>query len=61
MERGDFEPRDPLLAAITVLGVINTPDMLFHTDKLPDPSLQDRMAAEVRSAANDVFERKIKQ
>ncbi len=51
MERGDFESRDPQLAAFTVVGMINMPFMLYHTGKLPDETLRDRMVDEVFSAA----------
>jgi AcrR family transcriptional regulator len=51
MERDDFEPRDPLLAAVTVVGIINIPFVLYHTGKLPDLSLRDRVVDEVLSAA----------
>ncbi|MBT3313941.1 MAG: TetR/AcrR family transcriptional regulator [Anaerolineae bacterium] len=50
MERGDFEPRDPALTALTVLGMFNMPFMLFHNGRLPDESLRDRMVDEVFSA-----------
>jgi len=50
MERGDFEERDPFLAASTVLGMINLPFILFHTGKLVDVTLRDRMVDEMYSA-----------
>ncbi|MCP4141240.1 MAG: hypothetical protein GY755_13315 [Chloroflexi bacterium] len=37
MERGDFEERDPLLAAHTVLGMINMPFVLYHTGRVVAP------------------------
>jgi AcrR family transcriptional regulator len=51
MERGEFKPRDPFLAAASVLGMVNTPSILFHTGKLADPLLRDRMVDEVLVAA----------
>jgi len=47
IERGDFEERDPVLAAHTVLGMINMPFVLFHTGRVVDPALRDRMADEI--------------
>lgn len=51
MERGNFEPRDPTLAALTVLGMINMPFMLHYNGRLPNESLRDRMMDEVYEAA----------
>ena len=51
MERGTFEPREPLLAASSVLGMINMPYILFHSRKLVDLVLRDHMVEEVLSAA----------
>jgi AcrR family transcriptional regulator len=51
MERGTFETRDPILAAGTVLGMINMPHILFHSGKLFNPAMRDQMAQEVLSAA----------
>ncbi len=51
MERGDFVRRDPFLAAATVLGMVNMPFILFHSGRLADPALRDRMVDEVLSAA----------
>ncbi|MBT3313931.1 MAG: TetR/AcrR family transcriptional regulator [Anaerolineae bacterium] len=47
IERGDFEERDPLLAAHTVLGIINMPFVLYHTGRVVDALLRDRMADEI--------------
>lgn len=58
MERGKFKERDPFLAASTVLGVVNTPSILFHTGKITDPSLRDRMVEEVLSASMIYLEKK---
>jgi AcrR family transcriptional regulator len=51
MERGAFEPRDPFLAAGTMLAMVNTPYILFHNGRLTDPVMRDRMVEEVLSAA----------
>ncbi len=50
-ERGVFERRDPFLAASTVLGMVNMSHILFHTGKIVDPALRDRIVEEVLSAA----------
>jgi Transcriptional regulator len=51
MQDGSFEPRDPFLAASTVLCMVNIPHILYHTGKLVDPALRDAMIAELFSAA----------
>jgi AcrR family transcriptional regulator len=51
MEHDTFESRDPFLAAGTVLGMVNMPHILFHSGKLADPGMRDRMIKEVLSAA----------
>lgn len=51
MERGTFERRDPLLAAGTVLGMVNMPFILFQNGKIKDPVMRDRIADEVMGAA----------
>ena len=58
MERGDFESRDPALTALTVLGMFNMPFMLFHSGRLPDESLRDRMVDEVFLAARGYLGKK---
>jgi AcrR family transcriptional regulator len=50
MERGAFEMRDPLLAAGTVLGMVNMPYILFYSGKLVNPVMRDLMVKEVLSA-----------
>jgi AcrR family transcriptional regulator len=50
MQHGAFRERDPFLAASTVLGMMNTPYILFHSGKMTDPLLRDRMVEEVLSA-----------
>jgi hypothetical protein len=46
-----FVKREPFLAASTVLAMVNIPYILFHSGKLVDPILRDRMVAEVLLAA----------
>ena len=50
MKRGAFAVRDPFLAAATMLGMVNMPFILFHSGRLADPDLRDRMVEEVLSA-----------
>jgi AcrR family transcriptional regulator len=58
MESGAFEPRNPLLAAGTVLAMINTPFIFFYSGKLVDAALRDQMVEEVLSAALGYLEKK---
>jgi AcrR family transcriptional regulator len=58
MGSGVYEPRNPFLAASTVLAMVNTPYILFHSGKLVDPVLRDRMVDEVLSAALGYLKRK---
>jgi AcrR family transcriptional regulator len=51
MTQGCFTVRDPFLAAATVLGMVNMPYILFHSGKIKDPEMRDRMAEEVIGAA----------
>jgi AcrR family transcriptional regulator len=51
MDQNAFEPREPFLAAGTVLAMMNTPYIMFHSGKLVDTSLRDRMVEEILSAA----------
>jgi len=51
MAQGCFTVRDPFLAAATVLGMVNMPYILFHSGKIKDPEMRDRMADEVIDAA----------
>jgi AcrR family transcriptional regulator len=51
MDTGEFTARQPFLAAGTVLAMVNTPYILFHSGKLMDPDLRDRMVDEILSAA----------
>ena len=58
MESGTFQPRNPFLAAGTVLAMVNTPYILFHSGKMVDPTLRDQMVEEVLSAALGYLEKK---
>ncbi len=51
MDQGKFVPRDPILGAVTVLGMVNMPYILFLSGKLVDAELRDRMVEETFSAA----------
>jgi len=51
IESGEFELRDPFLAAGTVLGMVNMPYVLFHSREIVDPMLRDLMVEEVLSTA----------
>lgn len=51
MDTGVFTVRQPFLAAGTVLAMVNTPYILFHSGKLIDPDLRDRMVEEMLVAA----------
>jgi AcrR family transcriptional regulator len=58
METDDFEPRNPFLAAGTVLAMVNTPFIFFYSGKLIDPDLRDQMVTEVLAAALGYLKRK---
>ncbi len=51
MQQGIFTSRNPFLAAGSVLAMVNTPNILFHSGKMIDPILRDGMVQEVFSAA----------
>jgi len=51
MESGVFEPRNPFLAAGTVLAMVNAPFIFFYSGKMVDPALRDQMVDEMLSAA----------
>jgi AcrR family transcriptional regulator len=51
VERGVLHPRDPYTAAGVVLGMVNMPHLLYHTGKLTDPEMRDRMVDEVLAIA----------
>lgn len=51
IEFGFFENRESFLAAGTALAMVNTPYILFHSGKLIDPLMRDRMVEEVFSVA----------
>jgi AcrR family transcriptional regulator len=58
MGSGMFEPRNSFLAASTVLAMVNTPYILFHSGKLVDPVLRDQVVDEVLSAALGYLKKK---
>jgi AcrR family transcriptional regulator len=51
MKQGVFTKREPRIAAITALGIVNMPHVLFHSGKMADPATRDRVADEVFLAA----------
>jgi hypothetical protein len=51
MDQGVFTPRETRIAATTALGMVNMPHVLFHSGKMTDPVIRDRVADEVLSAA----------
>jgi AcrR family transcriptional regulator len=53
IERGVLTNRDPDLAAATVLSIVNGPLILYHSGRLPDEDLRDRMGEETLQAAMD--------
>lgn len=53
IERGTFVSREPLLAAATAFSMINAPLFLYHSGRLQDAVLRDRIAEEALSAAMD--------
>lgn len=46
IDQGAFVARDPLQAAATVVGIVNSPLILFYGGRLTDADLRDRMAAD---------------
>ena len=46
MERGVFAQREPEIAALTILGVINAPMLLFYQGRMADVHLRDRVINE---------------
>ena len=53
IERGILADRDPDLAAATVLSIVNGPLILYHSGRLPDEDLRDRMEENVLQIAMD--------
>jgi hypothetical protein len=51
IDTGAFTACQPFLAAGMALAIVNTPYLLFHSGKLIDPDLRDRMVEEVLVAA----------
>ena len=58
IERGEFEERDPVLAAHTVLGMINMPFVLYHTGRVVDAALKDQMVDEIFLSVMGYLEKK---
>ena len=58
MELGAFEPRNPILAAATILAMVNTPYIFFYSGKLVDAVLRDQIVEEVLSAAMGYLKKK---
>jgi AcrR family transcriptional regulator len=53
IERGHFVKRDPDLAAMTVLCMINAPLILHHNGRMRDPELRDQVTREMLRAVID--------
>ncbi len=51
VERGVFAERDPDLAAAVVFGMVNAPLILYHSGRLPDDALRERLETESLDAA----------
>lgn len=51
IERGQFVPRDPALAASTVLSMINTPLIFWHSGRIATAEQRDRLIQEMLHAA----------
>jgi len=51
IERGKFVARDPLLAASTVISLINTPLIFWHSGRIASAELRDRLVQEMLEAA----------
>ncbi len=51
VERGAFRVPDPALAAAAVAGMVTFPLILFHSGRIADPGLRDRLVAEMLDAA----------
>jgi AcrR family transcriptional regulator len=58
MDSGSFELREPFLTASTALAMMNAPFILFHSGKLVNLTLRDRMADEVFSAVTLYLKKK---
>jgi AcrR family transcriptional regulator len=51
IEQGVFQKRDPWLAAAAVLGIVNTPLILFHSGRLASAAMRDKLVEEMLDAA----------
>lgn len=51
IERDECEDRDPRLAAAMALCIVNSPQVLHHSDRLTDDTLYARLEAEALEAA----------
>lgn len=51
MTRGEFAPRDPVVASGVVLGLVNFPNVLEMNGKMTDPVMRDKLLAESVNAA----------
>ena len=47
MAAGEFAPRNPVLAAGTILATVNTPFILFYSGRVPNMDVRDLLVAEV--------------
>lgn len=53
IERGQCAERDPRLAAAMALCLVNSPHVLYHTERLTDQALYARLESEALQAAVD--------
>lgn len=51
IEQGQFEERDPFLAAATVFGMVNTPLIFSHSGRIRSPQFRDQLVQETLQAA----------
>lgn len=51
MERGVFVERDPMLAAGTAFAIVHAPLFFYHSGRLTDAHLRDRLSAEALEVA----------
>lgn len=57
-QKGFFQKKDPHLAAMTLLSIINAPLFLFHMGRLSDVKMRDRMIDETLDLAINYITRK---
>ena len=53
IERGQCADRDPRLAAVMALCIVNSPQVLYHSERLTDGTLYARLEPEALRAAMD--------